>query len=129
MIKNHISDNLYYKLFSKSSEEKCIVHENAIKTAQLFSNSPSIFALVSFCNHCFLFHQSRDTSAIRRPSVLCLVYAEALARSYSSKKGVHKNLAKFRGKHMCWNLFLIKLQASGLVPYFLSFSWMQKSYI
>ena len=31
MIKNHISDNLHYKLFSKSSEEKCIVHENAIK--------------------------------------------------------------------------------------------------
>ena len=30
------------------------------------------------------------------------------------KIGVLKNLAKFMGKHFCWNHFLRKLQASGL---------------
>ena len=33
------------------------------------------------------------------------------------KIGVLKNLAKFIGKHICWNHFLIKLQASGLQFY------------
>ena len=32
------------------------------------------------------------------------------------KKGVLKNLSKFTGKHLCWSLFLIKLQASGVFP-------------
>ena len=32
----------------------------------------------------------------------------------SVKECVHKN---FMGKHLCWNLFLIKLQASGLALY------------
>ena len=27
------------------------------------------------------------------------------------KKGVLKNFVKFTGKHLCWSLFLIKLQA------------------
>ena len=30
------------------------------------------------------------------------------------KENVLKNFAKFAGKHLCWNLFLIKLQAKGL---------------
>ena len=29
-------------------------------------------------------------------------------------EGVFKNFAKFRGKHLCWNRFLRKLQASDL---------------
>ena len=29
------------------------------------------------------------------------------------EKGVLKNFAIFRGKHLCWSLFLIKLQATG----------------
>ena len=43
--------------------------------------------------------------------------AEFLERSKSScqkcsvKKGVLKNFVIFIGKHLCWNLFLIKLQA------------------
>ena len=32
-------------------------------------------------------------------------------RRYSVKKGVLKNFANFKGKHLCWSLFLIKLQA------------------
>ena len=36
-----------------------------------------------------------------RPEVFC-------------KKSVLRNFAKFTGKHLCQNLFLIKLQASGL---------------
>ena len=31
-----------------------------------------------------------------------------------SEKGVLKNFAKLTGKHLCWSLFLMKLQASGL---------------
>ena len=27
------------------------------------------------------------------------------------KKGVHKNVANFTGRQLCWSLFLIKLQA------------------
>ena len=30
---------------------------------------------------------------------------------FSVKKGVLKNFASFTGKHPCWSLFLIKLQA------------------
>ena len=33
------------------------------------------------------------------------------------KIGVLKNLAKFMGKHLCWNLFLIKMQTPGLQFY------------
>ena len=33
----------------------------------------------------------------------------------SCKKGVPKNFTKFTGKHLCWSLFLIKLQAVRLV--------------
>ena len=32
---------------------------------------------------------------------------EAAVHRCSIKKGVLKNLAKFRGKHMCWSHFLI----------------------
>ena len=33
------------------------------------------------------------------------------------KKSVPKSLAKFRGKHMCRNLFLIKLESHSLLIY------------
>ena len=32
-------------------------------------------------------------------------------RRFSAKQGVLKNFANFTGKHRCWSLFLIKLQA------------------
>ena len=34
-----------------------------------------------------------------------------------SKKGVLKNFEKFRGKHLCWSLFLKNLQVWGLQLY------------
>ena len=46
----------------------------------------------------------RTTIRTGRPEVLC-------------KKIVFKNFAIFTGKHLCWSLFLIKLQTSGLQLY------------
>ena len=37
-------------------------------------------------------------------------------RRCSVKKGFPKNLANFTGKHLCWSLFLIKLQAFRCIP-------------
>ena len=42
------------------------------------------------------------TSRRSRPEVFC-------------KKGFLKDFAKFTGKHLCQGLFLIKLQALGLI--------------
>ena len=33
-------------------------------------------------------------------------------RRCSVEKGVYKNFVNFTGKHLCWSLFLIKLQAT-----------------
>ena len=33
-----------------------------------------------------------------------------------SEKSIFKNFPKFTGKHLCWSLFLIKLQSRGLTP-------------
>ena len=41
-----------------------------------------------------------------------LVFRSNLSKTFF-KIGVLKNLAKFRGKYMCWSPFLIKLQASA----------------
>ena len=38
---------------------------------------------------------------------------EAVVKTCSVKKVVHRNSAKFTGKHLCQSLFLIKLQAPG----------------
>ena len=69
MIENHISDNLYYKLFSESCEEKCtvfqsmarslIVHKILLKSAQ--EHFPPGFLL---CILYLLFNKGKDTSAI-----------------------------------------------------------------
>ena len=40
-----------------------------------------------------------------------LHYTESAIRGVLEKKDVLKNFAHFTGKHLCWNLFLIKLQA------------------
>ena len=34
-----------------------------------------------------------------------------LQQRFSVKEGVLKNFANFTGKHLCWNLLLLKLQA------------------
>ena len=35
-------------------------------------------------------------------------------KSFVKEKGVLRNFANFTGKHLCWSLFLIELQAFGL---------------
>ena len=46
-------------------------------------------------------------------SLVYTVYCQKLPTGYrcSVRKGVFKNFIKFIGKHLCWSLFLIKLQA------------------
>ena len=46
-------------------------------------------------------------------SLVYTVYCQKLPHEYrcSVRKGVLKNFVKFIGKHLCWILFLIKLQA------------------
>ena len=38
------------------------------------------------------------------------VYVKSSHRRYSLKKGVLKNFANFKGKQLCWSLYLMKLQ-------------------
>ena len=54
--------------------------------------------LVISSNSCFCYFICRSS----RPEVFC-------------KKGLLKNLTKFTGKHFCWSIFLIKLQAFNLI--------------
>ena len=42
--------------------------------------------------------------------------ADALVLQMFFKIGVHKNFANFTGKHLCWSLFLKKLQALSKFP-------------
>ena len=42
---------------------------------------------------------------------------KVVAGRCSMKKGVLKKFTKFTWKHLCWSLFLIKLQTSGLQLY------------
>ena len=44
-----------------------------------------------------------------------LLKTEAVVQSCSVKKAVLRNFTKFAGKHLCQSLFLIKLQAPGLL--------------
>ena len=37
----------------------------------------------------------------------CIRISEAVTRTCSVKKGVHKNFARFTGKHLCQNLVFI----------------------
>ena len=53
--------------------------------------------------------ESLRISLIRKAWV-DLINAESSHWWCSVKKGVLKSLAKFTGKHLCWSLFLIKLQ-------------------
>ena len=43
--------------------------------------------------------------------VMCVQYVQKQPPEVFFKKGFLKNFANFTGKHLCWNLFLIKLQA------------------
>ena len=83
MIENRISGNLYNEPFIERSKEKCtafhstawslIVHKSTIKNCstplQAFP-----FRSLSLCILFFLFHKSKDTSAISQLIVQHLVY-------------------------------------------------------
>ena len=43
--------------------------------------------------------------------VMCVQYVQKQPTEVFFKKDVLKNFANFTGKHLCWSLFLIKLQA------------------
>ena len=47
-----------------------------------------------------------------------LSLTEELTQWCSVKTGLFKNIAKVMGKHLCWNFFLIKLQASTKMEIF-----------
>ena len=47
--------------------------------------------------------------------VICVQYVQKQPTKVFFKKGILKNFANLTGKHMCWSLFLIKLQAWGPV--------------
>ena len=53
----------------------------------------------------------RDMAETSLNRVLLLVTLKNSDRSCSVEKGTFKS---FRGKHLCWSLFLIKLQVAGL---------------
>ena len=40
-----------------------------------------------------------------------LIFFRSCHKRFSVKNTVHKNFVIFTGKHLCWSLFLIKLQA------------------
>ena len=49
------------------------------------------------------------------PSMRSFIYNVVTAKlEVFCTKGALKNFANFSGKHLCWSLFLIKLQALGL---------------
>ena len=119
MMKNvrHFKVRLGFSLFIKI----------LLKTAQLLpKHFPSGLSL--FITY-FLFHKSKDTSAIPQPSVQHLVYVfpiffhvhkcfdnfhlsknilQTQPPEVFCKKGVLRNFAKFTGKHLCQNFFLNK---------------------
>ena len=49
-------------------------------------------------------------------SCLFFIFTSSCSQMFF-KRGVLKNFAIFTEKHLCWKLFLIKLQASGLQHY------------
>ena len=93
IIEDRISSYLYNELFSKINEEKCrafqnmacflIVYKNTIRncstTLQAFP-----FRSISLYPFFFLFHKSKDTSAIPQPSVQHLPYVFPHFLSFSN---------------------------------------------
>ena len=43
--------------------------------------------------------------------VMCVQYVQKQPPEVFFKKGVLKNFANLTGKHLCWSLFLIKMEA------------------
>ena len=75
----------------------------------LSSGSFIIFAKYNIRTNIFL-------KKLRMYKILSLT--EALTQWSSAKTSLFKNIAKVMGKHLCWNFFLIKLQASTTMEIF-----------
>ena len=78
MLENHISDNLYDELISKSSE-RCMAFQSM--ALPLIKNSSTVLQQSryflpgpSLCIFYFIFHKDKDSSEIPHPSVHYLVY-------------------------------------------------------
>ena len=64
---------------------------------------------VPFCELCE--NGGDNLKLIRGRITSTKLFAEAVTRRCSIMKAVLKNFADFKGKHLCWSLFLIKMQA------------------
>ena len=85
------------------NEKFCKIHFK-----KLFFHNALAFIDLFYGYHYLLFHLLR----LHVTSCVYNMYRSSHQRC-SLKKGVLKNLANFTGKHLCWSLFLIKLQAWG----------------
>ena len=68
-----------------------------------------------------LFHRTRSTSYFRPVNIVKFLRTAFLQNTSRSSRlqmffkiGVLRSLANFTGKHLCWSLFLKKLQVGGL---------------
>ena len=86
-------------IFSFTSNQKLDKVEYVVKqkVIKIVIDHEIFTFLVISSNSCFCYFICRSS----RPEVFC-------------KKGLLKNLTKFTGKHFCWSIFLIKLQAFKL---------------
>ena len=102
-------------MFRSDLRKKGVCSKSATKMLYRykFLVSECIFKLVCYCRLAG-YQRSFETSVIAETSLnklLLFLILKSSRRSYSVGKGVLKT---FTGKHFCWSLFLIKLQA--LVP-------------
>ena len=96
-------NSLALKYFSQSNNH-CI-HLSTTNTIYFssFVFGMSAFAPVEISYSNYLYKRVAE-------AWICLV-SEVVTAELFYKKGVHKKFANFTGKHLCWSLFLIKLQA------------------
>ena len=116
MLENHISDNLYDELISKSSE-RCMAFQSM--ALPLIKNSSTVLQQSryflpgpSLCIFYFIFHKDKDSSAIPHPSVHYLVYVFPIFFCFHrcfNNFHLSKILLTYRFFHwnMCFFIFLL----------------------
>ena len=110
MVKNSKVVNVWLDIRKKGVYSKSATK---ILYRKKFLVSEFIFKLVCHCESCRLIRDwlcVRDIAETSLNRLLLFLTLKRSHRSYSVEKGVLKN---FTGKHFCWSLFLIKLQAWG----------------
>ena len=105
-------------MFRSGFGKKGVCSKSVTKT--LYRNkvlvSEWIFKLVCYCESCRLSemvtcNSLRDITETSLNRLSMLLILKSSHRSCSVQKRALKN---FTGKHLCWSLFLIKLQVAGL---------------